>query len=275
MVYRQEKIHRGFVLREKNGVQLMEIPSFLEHGFTKHAFTTRNGGVSRGEFASLNLSRTRENSPENKKENYRRAAAAVGVTYESLTLVRYAHGDGIVTAKRTDAGKGIARATDFDLCDAMIVCEPGVTAVTLHADCMPVFAADTEKRTVCVAHAGWKGVFLELPGKIIAKMKTDFKSRPQDIIVGIGPHIMRCCFEVGEEVALPFAEKFGEGAVARKNGKWFVDLQWAVLEQLLGQGISEEHITCADCCTYCREDLFYSHRRDRGKTGAMGSFIAL
>ncbi len=271
----EEKVKRGFLLCEKNGVKYLTIPSFTQAGFEKHLFTTRVGGVSSGCYESLNLSRTRENSPQNKEENYRRVCGVLDVPYEGLALVNYAHGDGIYCATRDDAGKGITRQSDLPACDAMIIREKGITAVTLHADCVPVFFADREKRIACVSHAGWRGVYQEISGKVADVFVREFGSKPQDLIVGIGPHIMQDCFEVQADVAQPFCDKFGGDVVRVRNGKTYVSLQRALLRQLYGRKIPAENITCADLCTYSNGELFYSHRRDNGNTGAMGSFIAL
>lgn len=271
----EEKVKRGFLLQEKNGVFFLTIPSFLEAGFQKHCYTTRIGGVSRGCYTSLNLSKTRENSPENKEENYRRVCRVLDVPYESLTLVNYAHGDGICRAYAKDAGKGITRANDLPPCDAMIIHEPGITAVTLHADCVPVFFADKKQRIACVSHAGWRGVYGELPAKIARTFLNEYGAERENLLVGIGPHIMAECFEVQEDVAGPFGERFGSETVISRAGSLYVDLQHAILEQLRREDIPPENITCADLCTFSREDLFFSHRRDRGNTGAMGSFISI
>ncbi len=271
----EKNVKRGFLLCEKNGVKYLTIPSFLEAGYEKHCYTTRIGGVSKGAFASLNLSKTRESSPENKEENYRRVCGVLSVPYESLAIVNYAHGDGIYCAQKTDAGKGITRQSDLPACDAMVVCEPGITAVTLHADCVPVFFADRKGKAACVSHAGWRGVMQELPAKITDVLLERFSVSPEDILIGIGPHIMESCFEVQADVAEPFAARFGQDVVKQAEGKLFVSLQRALLKQLEKKGIPPENITCADLCTYSKEDLFYSHRRDCGNTGAMGSFISL
>ncbi len=271
----EKHVKHGFLLREKDGVVHLVIPSFIEAGFEKHCYTTRIGGVSAGCYTSLNLSKTRENVPENKVENYRRVCAALQVPYESLAVVNYAHGDGVYAADAADAGAGIVRENDLPPCDAMIIHEAGITAVTLHADCVPVFFADKRQRIACVSHAGWRGVYGELPAKIAGILQDEWGSKPEDILVGIGPHIMEDHFEVQEDVARPFCEKFGENTATKRDGKLYVNLQRAILKQLEGEGLAPQNITCADLCTYDCAELFFSHRRDHGNTGAMGSFINL
>jgi len=267
-------VKRGFDFKKSAGVGIFTIPSFEEYGF-KHCFSTRIGGVSKNEFASLNLSKTRENNAENKKENYERVCRAIGVDYGSLTLVNYEHGVGVHCAAAEDAGKGVSRETDFPHCDAIITDVSDVTAVTLHADCVPVFMADTKKRVAGVAHAGWKGTLLGIVPKMADVFMKQYGSAPEDMIVGIGPHIMECCFEVKSDVAVPFIESYGDSVVNKKDDGMYLDLQAVLLAQLERTGILPQKVTCADMCTYCNPDLFYSHRRDNGKTGAMGSFITV
>jgi YfiH family protein len=217
----------------------------------------------------------RENAPGNKAENYKRVCEAIGVGYGSLTLVKYAHGNGVYYAGKEDAGKGISAESDLPPCDGMVTESPYVTASTLHADCVPVFMADREKRVVGVCHAGWKGVSLNIVSNMVKTFGKKCKSSPGALIVGIGPHIMDCCFEVKEDVAGVFKKAFGGDVISVRNGSIYVSLQKAILMQLGEEGIPVENITCANMCTSCRDDLFFSHRRDKGMTGAMGSFITV
>jgi YfiH family protein len=270
-----QEINKGFLLKEKDGVQYLAIPSFLDAGISTHCFTTRIGGVSEGCYASLNLSKTRENNPRNKEENYRKVCDVLGVPYESLTLVNYAHGTGTYVVEEKDVGKGITKETDIPKCDALLTNTEEITAVTLHADCVPLFFADVKHKAVCVSHAGWRGVYHGIVPHILQEFTKRFFTHPSDIIVGIGPHIMSCCFEVQDDVAQPFVEKFGEAILTMREGRSYINLQQALLMQLKDGGILPYNITCADLCTSCRDDLFYSHRRDHGNTGAMGSFISV
>lgn len=272
----RDAAEHGFAAHEKDGLVYFSIPKFDDTGRFRAIFTSRTGGVSPGEFSSLNLSRTRENSPSNKKENYIRAARAAGADPASLVLVNYEHGTGICLVTPENCGEGLSKPTTLPPCDAIVVSEPGVTALTLHADCVPVFLADPVLGIGAAAHAGWKGTAGRLPEKLVRKFVEEFGSRPENLLGAIGPHIRACCFEVGEEVASIFEEEFGSACVLRKdNEKPHVDLEAAILIQFAGAGLPARSVTLADRCTYCEEDLFYSHRRDRGKTGAMGSFIAV
>lgn len=269
----RKAVNKGFEERQSGGVVFFTIPSFVGRGLAA-AFTSRIGGVSPGCFESLNFSLKREGNIQNIRENFRRAAAAAGVCYESIVLDNYEHGCGIYSAKKEDAGKGLLKETDLPKCDALIIDGPGITAVTLHADCLPLFFLDPERGVACAAHAGWRGVFGELPAKIIRTMAQEYKSDEKNILAAIGPHICSGCYEVGEDLAGMFDDKFTGSTVRQKDGRVYLDLEAAVLKQFMDAGIPPENVTCADLCTSCRPELFYSHRRDKGETGAMASLIA-
>lgn len=268
-------VNHGFLQKEKTGVCYLQIPAFLEEGFDKHLFTSRIGGVSGGCYNSLNLSLTRESSVENKKMNYKRVCEVLDVPYESLTVVNYAHGDGVYEARVEDAGKGISRPSDLPPCDAMFVSEPNVTAVSLHADCVPIFFADRKNRIAGVCHAGWRGVYADIVAKIANLLGSKKQCLKSDLLFGIGPHITVKNFEVGEDVASLFVKRFGCEYVDRRDNRLYISLQNVLTDRLIALGIPAENITCSDLCTFGNEDLFYSHRRDHGNTGAMGSFFAL
>ena len=265
----------GFEKRQRGGVVYFTIPSFDQCGCAIAGFTSRIGGVSEGCYQSLNFSLKREGSISNLRENFRRAAGALGVAAESLVLDNYAHSDGIYHATKEDCGKGLLRETDLPPCDALIVSEPGVTAVALHADCIPVFFLDPAKKIACVAHAGWRGVYQRLPQKIAETFINHYGCKKENISAAIGPHIMKDAFEVGEDVSKLFEERFGAVTVLRKEGRMYADMQTAILTQFMDAGLKPQNITCANLCTYSLPELFYSHRRDKGMTGAMASMIAL
>lgn len=271
----EQSVQRGFLVRRTGELVYWTVSSIDACGWYRHGFMSRLGGVSDGPYTSLNLSMTREENADHKKENYRRAAQALGVDPETLVLVNYEHGDGVACIDSSDAGKGFSRPTDLPKCDGLLVTGPDVTAVTLHADCVPLFFADTATPRGAVCHAGWKGTARRLPQKLVQRLQ-DEGSRLEDLVVGIGPHIRSCCFEVGQEVADVFRSEFGPEVVEREEGeKAFVSLERALLLQLAEAGLQPEQITADASCTHCRPDLFYSHRRDHGLTGAMGAFFAI
>lgn len=124
-------------------------------GGTRHGFTQRYGGVSKSPFDSLNLGLKRPDDPEALEENYARLCRAAGLEREELAMAAYCHGDGVEIATCADRGKGFGRG-EFPPCDGLVTAEKGVTLMTLHADCMPLFLYDPIRRACGMVHSGWE-----------------------------------------------------------------------------------------------------------------------
>ncbi len=263
-------ITRDFETYEKNGLVLMRVPAIEETGLYRHGFSTRIGGVSDGCYSTLNLSLTRESNRDNVSENYTRLADALGVDKTLMCACNYEHGTNTVILREGVGGAGVMRDNDLPPCDGVIVTDKSCVALTLHADCTPLFFADKKGRAAGVAHAGWKGTL----GGIAVNMINGLGVPADDILIGVGPSIRVCCFEVKDDVASLFTEKYGDTVLFSRDGRLYIDLIAVTLMQLEGCGIPPENVTLSPLCTYCEEKLFYSHRRDRGNTGAMASVIA-
>lgn len=265
-----EDINRGFEFVKNGGVGYFTVPSISNLGIYTHAFTTRIGGVSDDVYTSLNLSLTREENRKNVAENYSRLANALDLPLNTLTACHYEHGDGVCVITPSDIGAGIHHENTLPFCDGVIIKEHGVTAVTLHADCVPLFFADKHGRAAGVCHAGWKGTYKKISHNMIAALGVPVS----DILIAIGPSIGSCCFEVQEDVGGLFVKEYGEQVREWRNGRQYIDLWHVTALQLEDAGIPAKNVTLSGLCTYCSEDLFYSHRRDKGHTGAMASVIA-
>ena len=210
------------------------------------AFSTRQGGVSEGAYASLNLGRLTEDEPERVEENRRRLCASVGADAEALTLNRQRHSATVHRAhpgRRGEPGDGLW--TD----------EPGVPMLKLTADCVPVAIARTDGGPALgLLHAGWRGLS---EGIVAAGVRALGGGR---LAAAVGPAIGPCCYEVGPEVAGLFDPDLTRG---RK-----LDL-WSATERAL-RAAGVEHVEHFDLCTACHPELFFSHRRDAGRTGRQG-----
>jgi len=215
------------------------------------AFTTRVGGVSEGSYASLNLGRKSGDDVERVDENRRIACEAIGADVNELALNFQVHSARVLKAVPRVRGEHA---------DGLWTDEPGLPVLALSADCLPIALAriDAPEPAVCVLHAGWRGL---LAGIACAGAEALGGGA---LAAAIGPGIGPCCYEVGEEVAAPFRERYGD-AVAR-DGR--LDL-WASAERALHEaGI--EHVHRFDRCTACELETFFSHRRDHGRTGRQG-----
>ena len=220
------------------------------------AFSTRNGGVSEAEFRSLNLGALTRDDPERVLENRARLCAAVSADGSRASMAWQHHSADVVRAEPL----GILAPAQHERCDGLWTDEPGLAMLVLTADCLPIVLVrnDGDPPAAAVLHAGWRGLL----GGIVAGGARALGGGALAAVVG--PGIGPCCYEVGEEVAGPFRERFGDEVVS--DGK--LDL-WASAERALrAAGVGE--VERFDRCTSCEPDTFFSHRRDHGRTGRQG-----
>lgn len=247
--------------------------------FIRHAFSTRLGGVSEGEFTSMNLSFGRGDSDENVTENYKRICKAAGFEYDSLTASKQIHETIVRNVTRQNRGVGIYKPVDMPSVDALVTNDKEVTLVTYYADCTPVFFVDPAREAIGLAHAGWRGTVGKISEKVVEKMTADFGTDPADLICAIGPVIGKCCYEVSGDCADEFIKLFGaDSPVIEKTSKpdkFMIDLSLANKLLLMKAGVKEENIVISDLCTRCNCDLLWSHRATNGKRGTMSAFMQL
>ena len=246
-----------------------------------HCFSTRLGGVSENGFKSLNLSFGRGDDKEKVYENFRRIASDIGTDIKNMVCVKQVHGTKIKHVSKADCGKGFNLEEDFIGYDALITNEEGVCLVTFHADCVPIFFADPDKKVIALAHSGWRGTVNDIAGKTVSEMEKAYGCRAEDIICAVGPSIGRCCFEVDRPVVDEFVEKLPwslwdiTGKEDENEDKYYIDL-WQINKRLLTEaGILEKNIEITDLCTKCSEGLFYSHRLMGERRGSMAAFLEL
>lgn len=260
-----------FEYKEKNGVGYYTIKAFDETGLCVNCFTTRRGGVSEGCFASMNLRLSGGDSKENVLENYRIIARTLGVDEHSFVLSKQVHKTDVRIVGKEDCGNGLFRENRFDSADALITAEKGVALVTFYADCVPVYFLDKVRGVIALAHSGWRGTRAEIVAKTVRCMCENFGTEPENVLCAIGPSIGRCCFEVGDEVAAEFDEKY----VDKKGSKPHIDLQGCIADSLCRAGVRRENITVSGICTRCGCDEFYSHRATGDARGTMAAVLML
>lgn len=214
------------------------------------AFSTRRGGVSVGPYESLNLGRRTGDAFERVDENRRVVCSALGADARDLALNFQVHS---AIVNRAETGRrGAAQG------DALWTDEPGLPIGALAADCVPVALARRDgEPAVAVAHAGWTGL---LAGVLEAAVET-LGGRLE---AAIGPSAGPCCYEVGEEVARPYRERFGDRIMVGRN----LDL-WSAAEAAL-KAAGVEHVHRVDECTICNPERYFSHRRDGKPRGVQG-----
>jgi YfiH family protein len=181
-----------------------------------------------------------------------------------LASVRQIHSDIVVVAEHTGC---IAEG------DALIANRPGITLSIRTADCLPVLMADPSHRAIAAVHAGWRGAALGIVPKTVQAMTERFGTRPEDLVVAVGPGIGVCCFEVGPEVAVQFQQWFPERQDLSVRTK--VDLVETITRQLRRNSVTVGHLATANLCTVCDAGLFHSYRRDREQAGRMTTTIRI
>ncbi len=261
-----------------NGVPYCTFSLLDEAPIIRHGFSTRLGGVSTGIYQSMNLSFTRGDNPDAVRENFRLFCRAVGVDERDVVLSAQTHHTTIYRVGAGDRGKGVIYPSGWTDVDGLMTDEKHVVLCALFADCVPLFFADPVRGCVAVSHAGWKGTVAGIAAKTVRAMCTAYGSRPSDLLVGIGPSIGPCCFEVDFPVARQFSElPFSDTTAVREteNGKAMVDL-WEINRRfLLSSGVRDDHIAVTDLCTCCHPDIFWSHRATGGKRGNLAALISL
>ena len=221
----------------------------------KHGFFTREGGVSKGLYASLNCGPGSEDDPAAVAENRARVMQALGLPAEALVTLYQIHSPEVVEVTEPWGG-------ERPKADAMVTRRPGLALGILTADCVPVLLADPKARVVGAAHAGWKGA---LGGVLEATVQamTALGATADGIRAGIGPAIGQRSYEVGPEFPAPFlaqceknADFFCRGA---REGHFHFDIKGYVARRLALAGLRE--IQCLPCDTCAEEARFFSYRR--------------
>lgn len=225
-----------------------------------HGFTDRDGGVSLGRYATLNMASKWGDDLEAVAENRRRVAAAAGYDPAALRTARQVHGVDVV---HVDA-LGPDTTADALWCRR----EDGVVVGVLTADCVPVLLADRGGRVAAAIHSGWRGTAADIVGPTVAALRRA-GVEARELVASIGPCIELDAFEVGPEVAAAFDPAF----VREQDPRPHVDLVAAVRHQLLAAGLDADAIGRVGGCTHAQPDRFFSFRRDGAGIGQMLALV--
>lgn len=237
-----------------------------------HAVITRQGGFSKGPYASLNTGGTVGDDPEDVLANHHKIYKTFGYPFDSRFDVWQVHGNEILC---TDAPR--EASTPHAKADGILTANPAVTLFMRFADCVPILLYDPVKQVIGIAHAGWQGTYKKVAKAAVEKMTACYGSQPKDILAGIGPSICQQCYEVGEEPWKAFKEAFGETQARRyfqeQDGRLYLDLWTPNQDVLLSAGV--ENIEISGICTAQNLDDWFSHRAEHGKTGRFAVLMAL
>jgi len=260
----------GFYLENSGAVTLLRSGLF-DGSRISHAFSTRLGGVSVGEYSSMNLRFSCGDSPESVGKNYEVLASAVGFELSKTARAKQIHGDTVRVVREYEPYMG----NDAD-CDALITNLRGQALMVFAADCVPVLLCDPATGAVGAVHAGWRGTANGIVKNAVLAMNEAYGALPENILCAIGPCISAEQYEVGGEVAeaLETALSDTEGLLQRRGEKWFPDLRELNRLILRRAGVKPKNIAVSDMCTNSNAELFWSHRRDGNARGVQCGVIA-
>lgn len=269
-----------FQICQNKGLTWLEVEAMKSTGKVAHAFSTRLGGVSKFPYRSLNLGLYTKDNEEDVIENRKRFLRPFGINPDCVATVKQIHSDRIVKVdKDFKANPFLEKIENCIEADALITNEKGIALFVNYADCVPLVFFDSKKDIISAVHAGWRGTLKGIGAKVVKEMISQFGSKAEDIIVGIGPSIGPLDFEVGLDVIGEIKQHYPTYTEllvpSRKNHAYF-DIWLANEWQLQSVGIKKENIHLARLSTMKRTDLFFSHRKSlMGETGRMGTFIML
>ena len=247
--------------------------------FASHFFTTRAWKLG---------------EPSATEAGWIEVAEAAGVELPRLGRLRQVHGAAAVVQRKNSGHEKTAEGGDDE--GDIILTNDAARAITIRvADCLPILVADRRTRAVAAAHAGWRGLAARVPMVTVERLAAEFGSRPQDLLVAIGPSIGACCYEVGEDVrarfngftdsevdrwfavhpsVLPANPPVESLSATRRPAHWFFDGWQCARDQLASAGVPSDQVFVAELCTASHGGALCSYRRDgAGATGRMVGVI--
>lgn len=273
-------VFQYMIAKSINSLPLWFFQHLLKYGEICHFVSTKNGGLSNPPYDSLNLGFHVGDNPELVLKNRKRLASVLEIPLSNFTIAQQVHGCNVKIVPKELIGSGAFHYdTAISATDAMVTGTSNICLVVLQADCVPILFFDAKKKVIGVAHAGWRGTVRMVAYNTVKILREKFNCSPQDILVGIGPSIGPCCYEIGHETIVQIEEAFHneKGYINNRtpDGKGYFDLWEANKTQLMQMGIPRGNIEVAQMCTHCNHTLFFSYRHQNTETGRFGAGIML
>jgi YfiH family protein len=253
-----------YAWRQRDDLRVLTWPGF--DGYNVDAFvTTRDGGVSDGSYASLNLGLHVGDDDDRVLHNRTLVADALDASLDDFVFCDQAHRPNVAIVTEEHRGRGARSCADaMPRTDALVTTVPGIVLVVMVADCVPVVLHDPVARVLACVHAGWGGTVRGVTTAAVQVMH-DLGSDPQNIVAGIGPAIHPDRYQVGQDVFDTAAVAFGDQVddVIRPDGtgKWVFDLWHANTLQLAAAGVPSDQVHLAALGTGSGSS-FFSHRAE-------------
>jgi YfiH family protein len=247
----------------------------LEAAGLQHGFSLRTGGVSRGHFASLNLSHAVGDEAAAVDANLALLAGEARVA--AFATAAQVHGDRVLVAEEAGLREWWAESAPGTLpanlpgepADALVALRPGVAIGVRVADCVPVLLYEPKSGAAAAVHSGWRGARLGIAGRGARALAEAAGGEARGLVAAVGPCIGRCCYEVSRELASLFRGLFGPDVAddPAASAAPHLDLRLCVARSLAAAGVPLGRVEQVAGCTSCDAGAFFSHRRDRGRTG--------
>ena len=271
-------------------VPYINIDAFNKFTNIKALFSTRLGGVSTGQFCSMNFCTPLGDSIENVIKNFEIFGNASKL--KNFVLSKQTHTTNVIRVDASYINKGLTIPMDYTDVDGLVTNEKNITLSTFYADCVPLYFYDPINIAIGLSHAGWRGTVNNMVKATVDKMHVEFGTLASDLICAIGPSICVNCYEVSEDVASEFVEKFNISRISNyiknenpfdtskivlkaENNKYMINLWTANYTNMIKEGILPDNISFPDLCTCENKELLFSHRALKGKRGNLGAFMML
>ncbi len=242
--------------------QPIEIFSFNDHLLAIES--TRNGGSSDGAYASLNLGAFTNDLKEAVQRNKELLYTDLGINGDQIASSFQCHGNEVLNVVEPGYYEGF---------DALITNKKNIFLQILVADCTPMLLFDPIHEVIAAIHAGWRGTANAIVQKTLDKMNLHFQTNPSDCFAYVGTCISQAFFEVDEDVAVYFDQEFY--VFDKEKNKYFIDLKACNTRALSDAGLIKNHIAISPFCTVKNNNLFFSHRYEKGTTGRFGVIIGM
>jgi len=266
--------------KDSSGFSYFQFENFHKFQNINHFVTTRDGGVSNGAYQSLNLGYGTEDLSLSVLENRHILAQKMGIPLDNFVMCNQVHGKTVKVVTKEDKSKGaFFKDSALLATDGMITNIPDICLFVMGADCVPLLFFDPVQKVIGATHAGWRGTVQKIGIETVQLMVNTYNCSLDNIMVGIGPSIGNCCYNVGGEVIDEVLRTFGTTDhfinFNNETAEAHFDLWYANKYQLKEIGIKDENIEISGLCTKCNSHTFFSSRAGNGVTGRFGAGIML
>ncbi|MCU7933944.1 MAG: peptidoglycan editing factor PgeF [Candidatus Thiodiazotropha sp. (ex Dulcina madagascariensis)] len=263
---------------QQSRTKLLFFESFMKDDAILHFITTRQGGVSKLPYESLNLGYHNSDSVNHVMQNRDILTTDMNISISNLTLGQQVHSGNVHVVDLSDKGKGsMSYETGIKNTDGMVTDVPNICLMVLVADCAPVLFYDPTKKVIGIAHSGRMGVVNYVSKNVLTTMHDVYGCKASQIRVGIAPTICGDHYPITDKSRSELVKIIppNSRAISELNDQPHFSLTEAIEEQLLLDGVTKEHIEISNLCTFENKDLFYSERRDGRPTGRFAAAIML